>query len=95
MTVGYLKFVSNQINYLIALGAVMGLTSSACVYFFLDESPLFLIKIGKHEEAEQIILKIFRINGGQNPLEAQMLNGHQEAITEANFRRDNFVSKEN
>jgi MFS family permease len=42
----YLKLISATANHLIAFGILLGLTSCVCIYHFLEESPLFLIKTG-------------------------------------------------
>ena len=45
------------------LGIIFGIISSAGVLFFLDESPLFLLKTGQIDKAEKIVQRMFKING--------------------------------
>ena len=62
IVVVYLRYVAPYSSHLIAVAVILGFISSACVYFFLDESALFLIKTGQHERAEKVILRMFALN---------------------------------
>lgn len=59
IVVVYLRYISPNVSHLIAFGVLLGIVSSVCVYFFLDESAIFLIKTGQHEKAEAVLGKIF------------------------------------
>lgn len=65
----------------------MGITSSACIYFLLDESPLFLIKTGRYLEAEKIIERIFKVNCGSTQGDSLLGNGPREALQRGNFSK--------
>jgi len=69
ITIAVLRYVTKNINYLIAFGATIGLISSVCIHYFLEESPLFLLKKNRHLEAFQVLEKIFVINKKASPRE--------------------------
>ena len=46
IVVVYLRYISPHSSHLIALAVLLGAVSSALVYFFLDESAIFLVKTG-------------------------------------------------
>jgi hypothetical protein len=45
------------------VGAVMGAISFLGVLLFLDESPLYLLRMGEIHKAEVVIRRIYKVNG--------------------------------
>lgn len=44
VTVCYIRFISKELIWIILFGVVLGYISVIGVFFYLDESPLFLLK---------------------------------------------------
>ena len=62
IVVVYLRYISPHATHLIAVAVFLGAISSACVYFLLDESAIFLIKTGQHEKAEIVLTRMIYMN---------------------------------
>ena len=58
----YVKFVAKEYMLITEIGVVFGIISFLGVVCFLDESPLYLLRIGEVERAEKIIRRIFKVN---------------------------------
>jgi MFS transporter, putative metabolite:H+ symporter len=59
----YYWAISNQYFYVTIIGPFIGLVGLIGMVFYLPESPLWLLKTNKGEEARLGITRIIRING--------------------------------
>ena len=60
-------FISNNYRYWMINGLLLNSYALLGLTFYLDESPLWLLKKGYKERAEKVILRMMRINGLKNP----------------------------
>ena len=58
----YVRLVSKDYLLITQIGVMFGIISFFGVVCFLDESPLYLLRIGEVEKAEKIIRRIYRVN---------------------------------
>lgn len=58
----YVRLVSKDYMLITQIGVVFGFISFIGIVCFLDESPLYLLRIGEVEKAEKIIRRIYRVN---------------------------------
>jgi len=70
----YVKFMSKEYMLITQVGIVFGTISFIGVVCFLDESPLYLLRIGEVEKAEKIIRRIYKVNKatGKTPKEVKL-----------------------
>lgn len=58
-------FVSNQYIYILIFALILSIAAVALVILVIEESPLYLMKKGQFEKANNIMLKIHRVNTGK------------------------------
>ena len=56
-------YLTKDINFWLLISISLNLYGILGLIFFMDESPLFLLKIGKIESAENIIRRMKNFNG--------------------------------
>jgi len=58
----YFKFMSNQSSYILLFGLVLSIAAALLMLLIVQESPLFLLKKGDFERANEVLNKIHNIN---------------------------------
>jgi hypothetical protein len=70
----YFDFVNKHYIYIAAVAGVACTISWILVLTFADESPLWLLKMGRVDEAKVIIYKMMRINNDDANIEIEKLD---------------------
>jgi hypothetical protein len=70
----YFDFISKHYLYVSSIGFFSAIISALGTLFFLAESPLWQLKMGKHEEGKTTIRNMCRMNGVEAEIEIDELD---------------------